>query len=250
PLLVKVSYHPNWSVEGADRIYLASPSFMLLRPKSHQVRLKFVPGLPETLGKALTMLGVLLALASWIYMGVSRRKKSGPHPLQFRFFEAGRSVAFERWSRPLHRLLVVTPLLVFVVFAVTVHHRDPTVLYSRGKELVEQQKYEEARKVLESAIGEFPLSPVSDFTVYLYAVSYFEQANWEKAIEAWRRLVDQYPESTLAAESYYHMGLCWTHLARPQKASESFRHVMKSFPNSRWAGPAEEKLEELKNSKQ
>ena len=30
PLLIKVSYHPNWKVEGADGIYLASPSFMLI----------------------------------------------------------------------------------------------------------------------------------------------------------------------------------------------------------------------------
>jgi len=29
PLLVKVSYHPRWSVQGADAVWLASPSFML-----------------------------------------------------------------------------------------------------------------------------------------------------------------------------------------------------------------------------
>src|SRR5574337_413326 len=41
PHLIKVSYHPKWRVEGADRIYLVSPSFMLVYPTAKQVRLVF-----------------------------------------------------------------------------------------------------------------------------------------------------------------------------------------------------------------
>jgi hypothetical protein len=36
PLLIKVSYHPNWKVEGADQIYLVSPAFMLIYPKNQR----------------------------------------------------------------------------------------------------------------------------------------------------------------------------------------------------------------------
>ncbi len=41
PVLIKVSYHPNWKVQGADQIYLASPSFMLIFPKQNYVILDF-----------------------------------------------------------------------------------------------------------------------------------------------------------------------------------------------------------------
>ena len=41
PVLVKVSYHPKWKVEGADKIYLASPSFMLIFPKQNDVRIYY-----------------------------------------------------------------------------------------------------------------------------------------------------------------------------------------------------------------
>jgi len=41
PLLIKVSYHPNWRVKGAERIYLASPSFMLVYPTEKKVTLTF-----------------------------------------------------------------------------------------------------------------------------------------------------------------------------------------------------------------
>jgi len=63
PLLIRVSYHPNWRVKGADRVYFVSPSFMLVFPKEHRVRLTFERGLAEKAGGALSGFGVLLALA-------------------------------------------------------------------------------------------------------------------------------------------------------------------------------------------
>ena len=63
PLLVKVSYHPNWQVEGAERIYLVSPSFMLIYPTQSTVRLYYGRGWPDKAGAALTLIGLaILAL--------------------------------------------------------------------------------------------------------------------------------------------------------------------------------------------
>ena len=56
PLLVKVSYHPNWRIEGADKIYLVSPSFMMLIPKEKRVRMYFARRWPDHLGIILTIL--------------------------------------------------------------------------------------------------------------------------------------------------------------------------------------------------
>ena len=41
PVLIKISYHPNWKVEGANKIYLVSPSFMLIYPTKENVRLHY-----------------------------------------------------------------------------------------------------------------------------------------------------------------------------------------------------------------
>ncbi|MFH1390587.1 MAG: 6-pyruvoyl-tetrahydropterin synthase-related protein [Candidatus Margulisiibacteriota bacterium] len=62
PHLIKVSYHPNWQVEGAKKIYLASPSFMLVYPEQTRVRLYFSRGFPEYFGGALTLAGIFLAI--------------------------------------------------------------------------------------------------------------------------------------------------------------------------------------------
>ncbi len=41
PHIIKISYHPYWAVSGADKIYLVSPSFMLVFPKEENVKLAY-----------------------------------------------------------------------------------------------------------------------------------------------------------------------------------------------------------------
>lgn len=58
PHLIKISYHPKWRVEGADRVYLVSPAFMLVYPTARQVRLVFGNRWPDYAGWAATAVGI------------------------------------------------------------------------------------------------------------------------------------------------------------------------------------------------
>jgi len=60
PHIISISYFPNWKVEGAKKIYLVSPSFMLVIPNKKNVRLYYDETLADLLGKFLSYLGVLL----------------------------------------------------------------------------------------------------------------------------------------------------------------------------------------------
>jgi hypothetical protein len=71
PHLIKISYHPKWRVEGADRVYLVSPSFMLVYPTARHVRLVFGNRWPDYVGRAATGLGLVLLAVGWI---VERRR--------------------------------------------------------------------------------------------------------------------------------------------------------------------------------
>jgi hypothetical protein len=62
PHIIKISYYPNWKVEGADKIYYVSPSFMLVYPKEKTVRLYYSDSIPEYIGKALTLFGIVLSV--------------------------------------------------------------------------------------------------------------------------------------------------------------------------------------------
>ncbi|HEY5578098.1 MAG TPA: hypothetical protein VIL12_00240, partial [Acidimicrobiia bacterium] len=72
PHLVKVSYFPNWTAEGADGPYHATPSLMVVVPKQGHVELRFEPTWAEWMGRVLSLAG-LAALVAWVV--VSRRRK-------------------------------------------------------------------------------------------------------------------------------------------------------------------------------
>jgi uncharacterized membrane protein len=65
PLLVKVPYFPNWKVEGAEKIYLATPSFMIIFPTDENVRIYYGNTLLDIAGKILSIIGVLIILISF-----------------------------------------------------------------------------------------------------------------------------------------------------------------------------------------
>jgi len=58
PHIIRVSYHPNWRVEGAKKIYLVAPSFMLVYPEQNKVRITFSKSIFNYIGEGLTMIGI------------------------------------------------------------------------------------------------------------------------------------------------------------------------------------------------
>ena len=70
PVLVKVSYHPRWRVEGADGPYLVSPALMMVVPRQEEVRLVYpARTLADYAGLALTTVSAL---------GLVFRRRLGP----------------------------------------------------------------------------------------------------------------------------------------------------------------------------
>jgi 6-pyruvoyl-tetrahydropterin synthase related domain len=75
PHVVKVSWFPNWRVEGADGPWLLSPGLMVVVPTRSEVRLSYRDTPVDLAGKALTAagLGVLLVTAVLRRRRVHRR---------------------------------------------------------------------------------------------------------------------------------------------------------------------------------
>jgi hypothetical protein len=75
PHLVKVSYFPNWTVEGAEGPYRAAPSLMVVVPTNEQVVLEFKSTSAENLGMALTLIA-LVGLVVYAYQRYRRRRRT------------------------------------------------------------------------------------------------------------------------------------------------------------------------------
>ncbi|RLG11443.1 hypothetical protein DRN69_07735 [Candidatus Pacearchaeota archaeon] len=67
PHLIKISYFPNWKVEGADRIYLTSPAYMLVYPNQKEVKLYYGNTFSDITGKILTACGILVIIVMVFY---------------------------------------------------------------------------------------------------------------------------------------------------------------------------------------
>jgi len=62
PHIIKVSYFPNWKVRGADKIYLVSPTFMLIYPNQKHVELYYGKTLADVVGLSLTYISIPLII--------------------------------------------------------------------------------------------------------------------------------------------------------------------------------------------
>ncbi|MBU2550171.1 MAG: tetratricopeptide repeat protein [Proteobacteria bacterium] len=246
PLWVRVSYHPNWRVEGADRVWRAAPSFMLIFPTSDRVRLRFGRTWPDYLGLVLTLAGIWYAVSrrrTWHVPVPEGRPSFDPEqrilaaldPIGRRLRPHGRAVLISVG------FVCVTSVL-FVILAV--HHRDPAALYRRGLNLADQGDRDGAREVFEEAVRNFPYSPAIDQTLHQLALTFYNQGRYEEAAAVWSRFETQYPESRLLDEALYHLGLARMRQNRFEDAERLFRRLETLFPESarvrRSAGPMAE----------
>ena len=57
PVLVRVSYFPNWKVDGATGPYRVAPNMMVVVPTENDVRLEFSSSNMDRLAYGLTLVG-------------------------------------------------------------------------------------------------------------------------------------------------------------------------------------------------
>ena len=77
PVLVKVSYFPNWHASGADGPWRVTPNLMVVVPTSHDVTLNYGSSTAGDLGLLATLIG-LVALVVMFVVPAIRRKRVRP----------------------------------------------------------------------------------------------------------------------------------------------------------------------------
>jgi hypothetical protein len=77
PVLVKVSYFPNWEVSGAEGPYRIGPNMMVVVPTSNEVHLTFGRSGVDVLAYLLTLAGLVL-LVVWRWRGDVRHLTASP----------------------------------------------------------------------------------------------------------------------------------------------------------------------------
>lgn len=81
PVLVKVSYFPNWTVSGASDVYRAAPNMMVVVPTSKNVTLSYEPSGLDNSAYLLTLIGMVMVYFMFrrrFHYGSSMPERSGP----------------------------------------------------------------------------------------------------------------------------------------------------------------------------
>jgi len=81
PVLVKVSYFPNWHASGADGPWRVTPNLMVVVPTSHDVTLTYGASRANLAGLAATGVGLVALVLLFVLPAVRRRRLgTGPAP--------------------------------------------------------------------------------------------------------------------------------------------------------------------------
>ncbi len=238
PLLIKGSYHPNWKVEGADRIYLVSPSFMLVYPNRPDVRLSFGRTVWDYLGYALTGAGILilpLIGIAWI----TRGKEGYPE-------REKRGGAYDRLPgivlRNQGRIVVALGILALLGAGTVLISSGEGVsdLMHKGILYKDGGKLEEARAAFKELEERFPDHPKADTAAYYYGICWYKDKDWRKTIDAFNVMIKQYTGSTWIPGAYFHIGKSYSNLGEQEEANAVFDKIIRDYPETRWAGYAAE----------
>jgi hypothetical protein len=65
PVLVRVSYFPNWEADGALGPYRVAPNMMVVVPTESEVRLSFGPSVVDRFAYLLTVVGLVVIVVIW-----------------------------------------------------------------------------------------------------------------------------------------------------------------------------------------
>ena len=250
PLLVKVSYHKNWRVEGADRIYQVSPCFMLIYPQSEHVRLYFGYGIADYIGRGLTLLGIIILGISafsrdgWRSIFLVRSVMSGYNRIESRFY---RTKFYEVVDKNKSKILigVLSVILVFFLNVIFLQKKDPQKLYNNGLKYFDRVKYKDARNSFSKILNDFPFVSIADDANYYYAICFFKEDKFQMTIEAFQSLIDRYKDSNWVPEAYYHIGLCKTKLGDNPGARSAYQYLIDNYNATVWANYAKDRLKEL-----
>jgi len=231
PLMVKISYHPNWKVEGAGKIYLVSPAFMLIYPESSKVRLYFGRTWPDYVGASMTALGILFILLASVY------DMSGIRDRMSNWFD----------RHCLRGFLVFMGIAVVAAayYLIRLSPEFPVLSYNKGIQYFTQKDFSKARQYFKEVLQRFPQTLIVDQAAYHYAMCFFREKEWDRTIRALESLLEDYPETGRAGEVLYHMGLCYMKLGKIGDAREYFSRTVNEFPDQVWAQFAKDRLKEI-----
>lgn len=224
PHLIRMSYHPRWQSRSGEHIYLTEPSLMLIFPTQQRVELFYGDGIGNTLGKAASLLGIILFIAA---------------------------LAFSRFSNiafaPQTTRISFKPILVFIgvltLVVTTLWWTDPQRYYQRAHRLFAADQWLPAATLFDSAYQGKTLPGDKAEALFWAARSHDLGGAEQTALAQFAVLVKKYPDNYWVPESLHHLVSIHQRRGNKQQAKTWYQRSVERFPENKWTAASREILE-------
>ena len=229
PHIVKVSYFPRWKAADGSPVYLVSPGFMLVTPKTNHFELVYSTRTLDWCSLAATFLGILWGLAVVVHPGVRRATARGAGAV-FRPF--GAAIAPARVRVPLNILLLA--LCVAAAFIVRYEIRDLDATYRSGQQAYQDRRFEDVVKIHGEYVRDDRDTAKVATALLQLGVAYSELARPELAIETFERLRFDFPNIDYGAQTLFHLAKNYIAVRDRERAVASAKALELKYADSSW----------------
>lgn len=254
PLLVKVSYHPRWRVEGALGPFLVSPALMMVIPWRNDVHLYYARTASDRVG-ALLSLGTLIAGGA---LFVRRRRAAPPvkeggavlSRLAASMSAGGAPQTIDacdlpkpprRWGGAIPAALLA--LLVAGRFLPARRPLDPAPLFDRASRAYAEGRFEDAAEYARHALEPSRGTPLRGSLLVLRGESLLAAARAEPAAEAFEAAVNEAgPAGAYVPEALFGAARAHQMLKEPADVTRLRDRLLNEFGQTPWAERARREL--------
>lgn len=115
--------------------------------------------------------------------------------------------------------------------------------YTKGKELFNAGRFDEAIVELQKTVVNFPGSTVAGDAQLLTAESYAQLKRWPEAAQAYHKFLNYFPEHEQRGGALFNMGVAYFNAGEYKLALTAFQTVVDSFSDSDYLGSAKKNIE-------
>jgi hypothetical protein len=231
PLLVKVSYHPRWTANGADGPYLASPGLMIVVPKSPIVTLTYARTAADHLGLALTLLAVIAAV---VHQAVRRfRRRDAPAPVVLPEDSCAVAPAPRRWGAAVPAGVI---LILFASRGLSLHETppDPLPLYEAASRAYAEDRFADAAEYARHALTRATASSLRPELLCLRGESLLRSGQPRLAAEAFEGVVQE-GSGPYLPQALFGAARAYAAAGNPGEADLARERLLRDHADTPWA---------------
>jgi tol-pal system protein YbgF len=117
--------------------------------------------------------------------------------------------------------------------------------FDRAQQLLQQGKYEAARKEFQGFISRYPKSELADNALLNIGECYFSEKRYQDAIESYQQVMDKYPRGSRVPNALLRQGTAFQQIGDTTAAKIIYERLVEKFPGTAQAQAAEKKLKAM-----